>query len=92
MTFLKNLEQTLIALDQLINCCLGTIISIFLHSHKVYADETISAYLWRRHNYWYINILRVCVDALFYPFLRSMTHCEKAYESEIKRAHSPSDK
>lgn len=89
MNFLKNLKQTVIALDQLLNCVLGSFISIFKHNHRVWADETFSAYLWRRHNYWYVNILRILVDCLFFIFTFKWNHCERSFKSELEGHHLP---
>lgn len=43
-----NLYQLLIVLDQLANCVLGIIVSLFNWNHRIWADETLSAYLWRQ--------------------------------------------
>ena len=89
MTLLKNLKQTIIALDQFINCVFGSLISIFKHNHHVWADETLSAYLWRRHTYWYINIFRILVDCVFFVFTFKWNHCERSFKSELEGHHLP---
>lgn len=89
MTFLKNLKQCLIALDQFVFCVLGTIFSLFKTSHRVYADETLSAYLYRQKKYWYINAVRVLVDSIFFIFTFKFNHCEESYLSELNRTQSP---
>lgn len=90
MNFLKNLKQTVIALDQFLNCVFGSFISIFKHSHRVWADETLSAYLYRHKHYWYVNIFRRIVDVVFFiPNGFNFNHCQDSYMSEMTRSHLP---
>lgn len=91
MSRLHNLKQTAIAVDQLTNCLIGSLVSIFKREHKVWADETLSAYLWRQHKYWYIDWLRKAVDVLFFVFTRKWGHCERSYENEKTSQHLPHD-
>ena len=90
-TILHNLKQTATAGDQFLFCILGTIVSIFKPTHKVWADETLSAYLWRQHNYWYINIFRLLVDLIFLILTWKKGHCESSYNSEINSSHLPEE-
>lgn len=88
---MHNLKQTLIAFDQLIYCLIGTILSIFNHKIKVYADLTISAQSYRLANKgkWYGKAMRFSIDILFRIFERD--HCYKAYLSEKQGTHLPND-
>ena len=86
-----NLYQFLIVLDQLANCVLGIIVSLFNWNHRIWADETLSAYLWRQHEYWYINIFRVLVDSIFFIFTWKWNHCEESFKSEQEAAHLPEE-
>lgn len=91
-TIKHNLKQTAIAVDQLVRCLIGVVVCLFRWDHKVWADETMSAYLWRQRKYWYVNTLRVIVDILFYiPNGFSWGHCEASYESEKNSLHLPED-
>lgn len=88
----ENLHQLLIAIDQLLNCIYSVIVGLLNGTHRAYADETFSAYLWRKHHLWYVNVLRVIVDVIFMPFMKQgfkLTHCKLSYENELNRAHSP---
>lgn len=88
----ENLHQLLIAIDQLLNCIYSVIVGLLNGTHRAYADETFSAYLWRRRFFWYVNVLRVIVDVIFMPFMKQgfkLTHCRLSYENELNRAHSP---
>ena len=88
---MHNLKQTLIAFDQLIYCLIGTILSIFNHKIKVYADLTISAQSYRLADKgkWYGKAMRFSIDLLFRIFERD--HCHKAYLSEKQGTHLPND-
>lgn len=86
-----NLKQLLIAVDQLCMVLYGVVISFFA-PHKVYADETMSAYLYRHRHYWYANIFRRLVDVIFYfPNGCNFHHCQDSYDSEVMRSHLPPD-
>ena len=90
--FKRNLHQVVIAIDQLLNTLLSVIIGLCNGTHEGYADETISSYLWRKHHYWYINVIRVLVDIAFMPFMGNglrLTHCELSYYNEVEHKHSP---
>lgn len=85
-----NLLQTLIALDQLIRCLIGLIACFFNPKVTVWADETMSAYCYRKNEIWYVKILEVLVNVIMLPFERfKWDHCKRAYESEIIRQQSP---
>lgn len=89
---MRNLHHVMIALDQLVNTIISVFIGLCNGTHKGYADETISAYLWRKHNYWYVNVFRVIVDIIFSPFMEdkfTLSHCKTAYFHECERQHSP---
>ena len=90
----ENLHQLVIAIDQLLNCVYSVIVGLLNGTHRAYADETFSAYLWRRHFFWYVNVLRVIVDVIFMPFMKQgfkLTHCRLSYENELERKHSPKE-
>lgn len=90
----ENLHQLVIAIDQLLNCVYSVIVGLLNGTHRAYADETFSAYLWRRRFFWYVNVLRVIVDIIFMPFMKQgfkLTHCKLSYENELERKHSPKE-
>lgn len=90
----ENLHQLVIAIDQLLNCVYSIIVGLLNGTHRAYADETFSAYLWRRRFFWYVNVLRVIVDVIFMPFMKQgfkLTHCRLSYENELERKHSPKE-
>ena len=90
----ENLHQLVIAIDQLLNCVYSVIVGLLNGTHRAYADETFSAYLWRRRFFWYVNVLRVIVDVIFMPFMKQgfkLTHCRLSYENELERKHSPKE-
>ena len=92
--FGENLHQLVIAIDQLLNCVYSVIVGLLNGTHRAYADETFSAYLWRRRVFWYVNVLRVIVDVIFMPFMKQgfkLTHCRLSYENELERKHSPKE-
>ena len=89
-----NLHQLVIAIDQLLNCVYSVIVGLLNGTHRAYADETFSAYLWRRRSFWYVKVLRVIVDVIFMPFMKQgfkLTHCRLSYENELERKHSPKE-
>lgn len=88
---MNNLKQTLIALDQLVYCCIGTFLSIFNRNITVYADLTISAQSYRleQRGLWYGKLLRKGIDMLFRPFGKN--HCYESYMSEKSGCHLPDD-
>lgn len=88
-----NLKQLLISIDQLIQVVIGLIVSLFLWSHKVDADETMSAYCYRHHSYWYGAVMEFLVNCLMYLpekliYGYSWGHCKRAYESELKGTYN----
>ena len=88
----ENLHQLVIAIDQLLNCVYSVIVGLLNGTHRAYADETFSSYLWRKHHLWYVNVLRVIVDVIFMPFMKQgfkLTHCRLSHENELERKHSP---
>lgn len=90
----ENLHQLVIAIDQLLNCVYSVIVGLLNGTHRAYADETFSSYLWRKHHLWYVNVLRVIVDVIFMPFMKQgfkLTHCRLSYENELERKHSPKE-
>lgn len=87
MAFLYNLKQLLIAIDQLIQVVIGLLVSCFLWEHKVNADETMSAYLYRHSSLWYCKPLEFIVNCLMYIPERLIYkypwgHCKRAYDNE----------
>ena len=90
----ENLHQLVIAIDQLLNCVYSVIVGLLNGTHRAYADETFSSYLWRRRSFWYVNVLRVIVDVIFMPFMKQgfkLTHCRLSHENELERKHSPKE-
>ena len=90
----ENLHQLVIAIDQLLNCVYSVIVGLLNGTHRAYADETFSSYLWRKRHLWYVNVLRVVVDVIFMPFMKQgfkLTHCRLSYENELERKHSPKE-
>lgn len=90
----ENLHQLVIAIDQLLNCVYSIIVGLLNGTHRAYADETFSSYLWRKHHLWYVNVLRVIVDVIFMPFMKQgfkLTHCRLSHENELERKHSPKE-
>ena len=90
----ENLHQLVIAIDQLLNCVYSVIVGLLNGTHRAYADETFSSYLWRKHHLWYVNVLRVIVDVIFMPFMKQgfkLTHCRVSHENELERKHSPKE-
>ena len=72
----------------------SVIVGLLNGTHRAYADETFSSYLWRKHHLWYVNVLRVIVDVIFMPFMKQgfkLTHCRLSYENELERKHSPKE-
>ena len=89
-----NLHQLVIAIDQILNCVYSVIVGLLNGTHRAYADEIFSAYLWRRRSFWYVNVLRVIVDVIFMPFMKQgfkLTHCRLSHENELERKHSPKE-
>ena len=66
--------QVLVAVDQLINTCIGG-----------YADETLSARAHRRRLRGKVGVAKF-IDCLFFW---QDEHCKIAYESELKRLQLP---
>lgn len=86
MNFKHGLIQILIALDQLANVILGNPFST-----ETWADETISSRCGRlghRHPY---KLMRIVIDAIFYPF-QGPDHCRNAYLKELTRYQFPPGK
>lgn len=88
---LSNLYQVLIAIDQLLFCILGTIMSIANPKIKIYADMTISANMHRlsKKGSKLAWIAERLINLLFIFIERD--HCAKAYQSELDRKHMPDD-
>lgn len=90
--FFYNLKQLLICLDQLAQGIIGCVVSVFLWSHKIDADETMSAYCYRHRQYWYgramvfvINCIMYVPERLIYKY--TWGHCKRAYERELIRVY-----
>lgn len=89
MSRLNNLKQTLIALDQLGYCIIGSVLSIFNPKIEVWADMTISAQAYRLSSkgYWYGKLLEKTINTVFLD----KNHCKEAHESEVNNRHLPKD-
>lgn len=82
--FGHNVKQTLVSLDQFLNCLVG----LFFYGEPVWADMTFSAtcYIWHRDGkrswpYRFVNAL----------FFWEPDHCKTSYESEVERSQLPPD-
>lgn len=86
---LHNLKQTLIALDQLVYCVCGSILSVFNPKIEVWADMTVSAQAYRlsEKGYWYGKLLEKTINTIFL----NKNHCKEAYDSELNNKHLPDD-
>lgn len=91
----KNLNQFVIAVDQLIFCLVGLILSLFNPKIEVYADMTISAQAYRlyKRDEWYGVMMKWFIDLLFEVFTlgRVKNHCYMSYLSEKTGHHLPDD-
>lgn len=67
--------QILVAVDQLINTIIGG-----------YADETLSARIWRHHLKGEYTWVMKIVNMIFFW---QENHCKEAYESELYRRQYP---
>lgn len=77
MTAKEHVLQFLVAVDQVANTLIGG-----------YADETMSARVYRNsHYYWYARAARSVLDFVFSP--RKRDHCRRAFDSEVRRGHYP---
>lgn len=86
--FLYNCKQLLISLDQLLQVLIGVIVSMFLWSHKIDADETMSCYCYRHRNTWYGKAMEIVVNVIMYLpekliYRYPWGHCKRAYDAEI---------
>lgn len=91
VTLLHNVKQALIAFDQLVQTLIGVIACFFCIGHKIYADESMSAYSHRHaKNYWYGRVMEFCINCLMYVpekliYGLGWGHCERSYESEMNK-------
>lgn len=70
------MTQVLIAADQLINAIFGG-----------WADETLSARVWRnQNNSWYWRFLLRVINSLFFW---QNNDCRQSFDSEVLRRHFP---
>ena len=80
-TFLHNLKQLLICIDQLANVLIGLVCG-----YRSWADETLSAKAHRleleRGRTW----ARKLIDGLFFF---DKDHCKESYESEVLKRQMP---
>lgn len=91
-----NLKQVLIAFDQLVRCLLALVFGLFNPKCKGYADETMSSWCFANRDKWYgragelvVNVLMYIPEYLIYRY--KWGHCQRSYESELKRSHLPED-
>lgn len=71
------MKQVAIAIDQLLNTLLGG-----------WADETLSARMWRHRGLAWWREARWLVDKLFF---RQPNHCYQSFVSELQRKQLPED-
>ena len=80
-TFLHNVKQLLICVDQLANVLIG-----LFSNKKAWADETLSAHAYRleleRGRTW----ARKMIDTIFFF---DHDHCKTSYESEVNKRQLP---
>ena len=75
---LRRVKKILVALDQLANV-------VFLFGDE---DETVSARCWRLRRLFWWGLGRRLLDGVALLFL-DRDHCEKSYQSEMRRLQSP---
>jgi hypothetical protein len=83
MTRLKRyFWYLLVAVDQLLNVLVGG-----------FPDETFSARTWRKAEagQWFWQALRRLIDGFFRLIFKQDDHCQKSYENEAVRGHSPQE-
>lgn len=75
------MKQLLIAIDQVFNCL------VWIPGDKAYADETLSARVWRCYLQGLIPAWPYrAIDALFFF---DPNHCYESWRSEIERSQLP---
>lgn len=89
--FKHNFVQLLISCDQVLRCCIGLIVGLINGKSESYADETLSAWAYRKSDsYWYAYLVEKIINIIMFPFEGfKWNHCKRAFESESKRKHSP---
>lgn len=85
MKIKHNFGQLLIAADQLLNVLICMVIK---PNEKHWADETMSAHLWRHHLAGEYTWAMRIVNGLFFW---QTNHCLEAYESELFRRQYPEE-
>ena len=80
-TFLHNLKQLAIAIDQLLNVLIG-----FVSNRQAWADETMSAHATRMELEHGRSWARKLIDGILFF---DKDHCKESYESEILRRQLP---
>lgn len=91
-TVRANLHQCAIAADQLVNTAVGVLIGAVSPDYRVWADETMSASLWRNRRRRGVNVARLIVDVLFMPTTGwRLCHCRQAFESEMRASQNAPD-
>ena len=80
-TFLHNVKQLLICVDQLANVLIG-----LCGNRKAWADETMSAHAHRLELEHGRSWARKLIDALFWF---DKNHCKESYESEVLKRQLP---
>lgn len=82
----KSLIQFLIAIDQLINT-----LTWAKYEGLGFADETLSARMWRLRHSRNWNIARIIVDFIFALLFKQHNHCYISFLDEINRHQLPLD-
>jgi len=72
--WLRQLDQTWVAFDQLFNVLTGG-----------WADETFSSRTWRNRDHYPFKVLQHVINALAF----NKNHCKEAFESERMHDDSP---
>lgn len=84
---MKNIRHGLLQLFLVLDQALNVALSPF--SLETWADETMSSRSYRLSHRYPYKVYRLIIDVLFYWQSWSMGHCQRAYESELKRYQLP---
>ena len=80
------MKQTLIAIDQVINTLTYAKLEGF-----GFADETLSARIWRLRHSRNWNIAQNIIDSIFMLLFKEQHHCWNSYLAEYKKHQLPED-
>lgn len=91
--FKHNFKHLLIAFDQVLRMLVAFLVWIIHADHKGYADETLSAYAYRKSRFYKTSyVLMYIIDVIMLPFEKfKMGHCKRSFENEKIKKHLPND-